>query len=293
MSSLIPSLIVIFQGISKNMDVCQNVTKLNIQFNKTEYYLEPTKPISYFSVSVFFFIIFVFTFLSLCSFILLNSKFVSKQNQQVCILENSKIEININTGEDVTFLNPTTDSSTGSDKKNNLDIKILLLVIFFISFFMYGVLPGLQSYSTLSYSHSAFNLSINLGNLLLPFAVFFTIWSYKASLNQILVEFFIGLVFAIYIVIISFYSPCPPLVNHWLGAPLIVTAWILTECIFIRLRCVIASKLEHYGDKTILVLGIVTLVGQMTGGVVVYVFVDIFRIFKHRPDCVFDYSYCR
>lgn len=230
-----------------------------------------------------------FILLSFSSFILLNSNLIEKNSLQSSI--KNFLE------ENIKFLNAhlksnSQDKVIKNSKSNCFEIIFLLIIIFLISFFMYGVLPGLQSYSTLSYSHTAFNLSINLGNLMLPIAVFLSIWSYKASSTQIFLEFILGLFFTIYILITSWFSPCPPLVNHWMGTPIIVSCWVFAECIFIRLRCVIAAKLELYGEKTLFTLGIVTLIGQMVGGLLVYILVDIYRIFKQRPDCIFDFSYC-
>ena len=158
---------------------------------------------------------------------------------------------------------------------------------------MFGVLLGLQSYSTLSYGHEAFHMSINLGNLLLPVAVFISIWSYDISLTRFLTELAIGLGFSAYIVVVSVYSPCPPLVTHWSGSWIVVTSWILAEGIFTRLRCILASKLEKFKDeKLLLILGSVSLLGQITGGAFIYLLVDVYRLFKHKPDCIFDFSYC-
>ena len=128
---------------------------------------------------------------------------------------------------------------------------------------------------------------------MLPVAVFFSIWSYEVSQRRIMIEFAFGLIFSLYIVIIAILSPCPPFLNHWLGEAFIVLSWILAECIFTRVKCLIATRLERFGQKVLYYLGLVTLLGQVIGGISIYLLVDIFRLFKHKPDCIFDLSYCK
>ncbi|CAF0955343.1 unnamed protein product [Brachionus calyciflorus] len=277
-SSLVPSSLVFFQGISKNHEICHNTTKMTK--NDTYYTLEPVKPESNFSVSVFFTIICIFYMISFVSFIIICMKLKPK------IKESEKNT----TDENQTFLNSSNENEKKFEEK--FEIMYLLVIIFIISFFMYGILLGLQSYSTLAYSHLAFNLSINLGNLLLPMVIFFSIVSIESSLKTITIQFLIGLLFSIWIVYVSFYSPCPPLVKHWSGESIIVIAWILAECFFLRLRSVIATRLEKFGEKVLLILGWVTLLGQMCGGLVVYLLVEIFQIFHSRPSCTENLSYC-
>jgi hypothetical protein len=71
---------------------------------------------------------------------------------------------------------------------------------------------------------------------MLPLAIFLSIWSYKVSTKQISIEFLIATIFSIYIVIVSAYSPCPPLVKHWLGGYLVVLSWIMCSCMYLRIR---------------------------------------------------------
>jgi hypothetical protein len=153
---------------------------------------------------------------------------------------------------------------------------------------------GIQSFSTLSYSHFTFNLSINLGNLLLPLAVFSTVFLFQNSLKSIYFEFVIGVAFSLYLVYISVLSPCPPFIRDYvhIGSSLSVFSWCLIECLFIRLRCKIAEELERYGNKILLILGFFTLLGQIVGGTAIFLIVDVYRLLKDKPECVSDFSYC-
>ena len=111
---------------------------------------------------------------------------------------------------------------------------------------------------------------------------------------RLAIEFLVGLIFTIYIIAISILSPCPPLVDHWLGEFIIVSSWIIIEFTFMRVRCLVASKLEKISStNTLMILGVVTQLGQVFGGIIAYVCVDLFRLLKSRPDCILDHSYCK
>ena len=113
------------------------------------------------------------------------------------------------------------------------------------------------------------------------------------SVLQISVEFFLASTLVVYIVVLSVMSPCPPLLDTWLGPVLSVASWVLVQSLFMRIRCLIAARLERYGQKTLLMLGFLTMIGQIFGGLIVFVIVNIYELLISKPDCVFDYSYCK
>jgi hypothetical protein len=149
MSSLIPSALTFFQEISKNIDSCHLVN-----ITKTQWI--PIKPEPKFSVSTYFFIIFIFMCVSLISLTLIDLKFSKKMRKRKETL--TRFEEKENFIENNQAIGSTQSSSV--DKK---EMSIFLIISFIISFFLYGILLGLQSYSTLSYGNRAFYLSINLG----------------------------------------------------------------------------------------------------------------------------------
>lgn len=293
-ASLIPSSVTFIQGVDDPQATCEQQQRIQ-QKNQSDFGVRVKPPVN-FSVEFYFIIILVFFLVSASSFVLLNNllKKKKKSRQSLSLLTRKSETIS---SEQAQFIEAPKEIQQIDTKKSPQNQKIekviLLSSAFIICFFMFGVLLGLQSYSTLSYGHEAFHLSINLGNLLLPVAVFVSIWSYDISMTRFLIEFAIGLAFSAYIVVVSVYSPCPPLVTHWLGSWIVVTAWILAEAIFTRLRCILASKLEKFkSERLLLILGSVSLLGQITGGALIYLMVDIYRLFKHKPDCVFDFRYC-
>lgn len=288
-SSLLPSSITFVQGVEDHDEASCQSQSVNSST------LAKFKPKINFSVPFYFTLILACMLLSSFAFLILNYNLASRSKR----LKVEAPESEGNNIERASFMIANAESSSSSSSKTNkeggstMEKVILLSTAFIMCFFMFGVLLGLQSYSTLAYGHTAFHMSINLGNLFLPLAIFLSIWSYELSMVRFFIEFAFGLLFSAYIVAVSVFSPCPPLVQHWSGPWLVVSAWILAECIFTRLRCVVASKLERYKDERLLVLlGSVSLIGQICGGVLVYLLVDVYRIFKHKPDCIFDFSYC-
>lgn len=176
--AVIPSVLAIIQGVGDDLG-CRNVTVpgtvqilpeainmppqafkippearnttpllTDLIFNISQtYVLEPIPLNPKFPVSVYFHIIFVFLCFSSVAFFLINYLGRVQEHKQ------NKNEIN----------KPTSDSSNNTllDKPEvkvilnntcNYKEKITLFTInFFITFFFYGVLPGIQSYSTLPY----------------------------------------------------------------------------------------------------------------------------------------------
>jgi len=126
----------------------------------------------------------------------------------------------------------------------------------------------------------------------LPIAIFLSIWSLNVSLKRIVIEFLIALVFTVYVIVLSTQSPCPLLVQSSFGAFMVVTSWIVLSFLYIRLRCVIAARLEKHGSNVLFILGIFTLLGQVLGGILGYLSVDVFGLFEEKPACVNDFSYC-
>lgn len=111
---------------------------------------------------------------------------------------------------------------------------------------------------------------------------------------RIMGESVIGISLSVYILIVSILSPCPPLVNdkNNIGGYLIVSCWVLSSCIFMRVRCLIAARLEKHGKNVLFKYGCSTIMGQIVGGLIMYICVDIYSVFKERDDCSLE-NYCK
>ena len=119
----------------------------------------------------------------------------------------------------------------------------------------------------------------------MPISVFISIWSYNASTSRIIVETLVPVLLSTYILVISIFSPCPPLVNSSLGGYIIVACWVLTSGFFMRVRCLIATKLEKFGEKTIFAYSCANILGQFFGGILIFFLVEVYRLFKDRNKC--------
>lgn len=311
-SSSIPSLIVFFQGSSDHETSCHKSRTIQtnnddiLTVEKKQYFVhqklntsqikqvvsETFKTEPNFSVSMFFFIITGLMFICSIAFVYVDIVYARKKTLKEEIMLKSETRQK----EKEAFIedDSTVENTSRIENKNYTEKSTLLVISFFIACFMYGILPGIQPYSTLPYGYESFNLSINLGNLLLPIAVFSSIFSKKDSMKSVVTQFLIGISFSLYLLFISIMSPCPPFVTSYpvVGSFLAVFAWILIECIFIRLRCKIAERFERFGGEYFLALGFVTLLGQVMGGTIIYICIDIYRLFHDKPQCVPEFSYC-
>lgn len=131
------------------------------------------------------------------------------------------------------------------------------------------------------------------GNLFLPVSIFLSVWSYNESVLRIFMEFLVAMSFTTYLIIISVMSPCPPFLDSIFGPVLTVACWIFSQTIFMRCRCIISTRLERFGERTLLISGSFTIIGEVFGGLILYFLIEHFRFFEEAPKCVFDLlSYC-
>ena len=257
LSSLLPGVLAMIQGIDETDN--SNCDLYNSTLNNSTQSITNKGP--NFSVSVYFILMLVILMISMLSFTALHFSKVarnarkSEMNQMIL----TELDSSTETTEQIQ------DVPQSTNVTNNKEIHILLSITFLGSFINYGYLPGLLSYSTLPYGNRVFHLAINLSNISLPIAILASIWSYKVSVKRILIEFTISVLFSIYILVISIMSPCPILSNNGFGGFLIVISWIITGCIFLRVRCVTAARLEEYGHGVLLNYGFITIVGQILG----------------------------
>ena len=117
--------------------------------------------------------------------------------------------------------------------------------------------------------------------------------SYEISVTRICIEFALALFLSTYLIILSIMSPCPPFADSFLGPFLNVFSWVFSNALFIRTRCTSAARLERYGTRSLSILGLMTQLGQLFGGILVFVLVNFANVFKSAPQCGFDRNlYC-
>lgn len=55
-----------------------------------------------------------------------------------------------------------------------------------------------------------------------------------------------------------------------------------------RIRCLIATSLEANGENMLFLNGIFGLLGQITGGIIIFISVDIYHLFEEKERCSVD-----
>ena len=118
--------------------------------------------------------------------------------------------------------------------------------------------------------------------------IFLSVLSYNVSVLRIVIEFLFALIFASYLIFNSLLSPCPLFLGTNLGSILIVGCWMCSQAIFMRTRCIISTRLERFGEATLLTSGSFTILGEVVGGIFTYFLIEHFRIFVEAPKCVSD-----
>lgn len=305
LAAMLPSLLALIQGIGKNENnefmICLNKTQESIELND---YIEPKL-----SVGWFFIILFLILLISFNAFSLLHfgkiGKSIRKPEQQAQQQQQPQSQ-QISKRNDFDNLSYTSFSSLLDSQTHTIttipiteeiplgkrDLAMLQIINFIVSILIFGIFPAIQSYATLPYGTSIYYLTINLTNILLPFIVFISIISFNISNQRLITEFLIGILLTVYIVFSAYLSPCPPLAQTKFGSILITLCWITTCSLFIRIRCLVATKLEHVGHDTLINFGILTSIGQIFGGSIAFILVNVIEIFDHLPSCKTTDQFC-
>ena len=136
-SALIPGVLALVQGVEQNQDCGAATSTLNKEPN--------------FSVLIYFICIFFILCVSVFAFTLIDVlPYVNRFTKRAIVAtpEERRLEL----------AKPLNTHDTA-------DKMLLFFYNFLITFFMFGFLPGLQSYSTMPYGNLVYSLSINLSKL--------------------------------------------------------------------------------------------------------------------------------
>lgn len=100
----------------------------------------------------------------------------------------------------------------------------LMFIISAVSCLTYGILPGIQSFSCLSYGPSAYHLSTTLSSIANPLACLVCLYISRPSVGDISTFFAITALLAAYILTTAIESPTPPFHSTSIGNYLIVSS---------------------------------------------------------------------
>jgi len=163
-SALIPGALALFQGVTMNSE-CHNTTVpthhvdefTHVSTVLYKYKLTPVKLAPTFSVLIYFVVIFMFNCVSTAVFFLIDSLPFVKKHYRI-----SRTEASVESKNEIDKVDDGQDSKTGDIFKEKA---YLLFLNFLVTFFFFGFLPGIQSFSTIPYGNMVFSLSINLSNI--------------------------------------------------------------------------------------------------------------------------------
>jgi len=164
-SALIPGALALIQGVTMNAE-CRNSTVLTSHVDEltqvtTQLYkqkLTPVKLAPTFSVLIYFVVIFMFNCVSSAVYVLIDCLPFVKQHYRKSIGETT-IELKRDTEK--------VHGNKGLSPEGFAKEKAYLLFLnFLVTFFFFGFLPGIQSFSTIPYGNMVFSLSINLSKVI-------------------------------------------------------------------------------------------------------------------------------
>uniref|UniRef100_A0A8C6S441 Riboflavin transporter n=1 Tax=Neogobius melanostomus TaxID=47308 RepID=A0A8C6S441_9GOBI len=153
-----------------------------------------------------------------------------------------------------------------------------------------GVLPSVQSFTSLPYSNMTYHLSVVLGNIANPLACFLAMFFVMRSASGLSCLSVAGGVFAAYLMALAALSPCPPLLGTSSGMALVVLSWIMFTGVFSYLKVVIGTLLHEAGHSALLWCGISIQAGSLIGALTMFPLVNVYSVFHRSHECGGDCS---
>ncbi|XP_045417162.1 solute carrier family 52, riboflavin transporter, member 2 isoform X4 [Lemur catta] len=149
-----------------------------------------------------------------------------------------------------------------------------------------GVLPAVQSFSSLPYGRLAYHLAVVLGSAANPVACFLAMGVLCRSLGGLNGLSLLGMLFGAYLMALAVLSPCPPLVGTSAGVVLVVLSWVLCLGVFSYVKVAVSSLLHGGGQRALLAAGVAIQVGSLLGAVAMFPPTSIYHVFHSGKDCV-------
>lgn len=168
----------------------------------------------------------------------------------------------------------------------------LLLITYFISIILFGILPSIGTYVMLPYSQRAYYISSIILPISNPLSVVVSlVYRTRLSLSMILTLCFTATCTALYVIVVATLSPCPPLHDTVGGAILVTASYFIAQLLYYYIRIVIANRirLEFQPSTGLFWLGAVNQIGALSGSIPMYFLINTFQLFKSREVCQ---SYC-
>lgn len=210
LNGLLSSLLSLVQGVGTSECVKDNITDATVVIHDSEPLFQP---------SVYFLFIFCIFVLSIVAFVLLNKMELCKGEYA-----SANFEMNIQSPNENGISNPNEYESipTNVSQLSTTSFHYVMAILGVMSFLSYGLFPGLQSFSCLSYGVSAYHLSTTLSSIANPLACLISMYVARPIVSDITVLSSITSLLSAYILVTAVQSPTPPLYLSASGSYFIV-----------------------------------------------------------------------
>ena len=276
LTSLLPSILASIQGVGGEAICRANAT-----------YPEYSSP--RFSVRVYFWIFVAIILLSLLAFLALEFTSVGKSNR-INAFDGSSEQMN--SGDLSEQLEPMAVGSRTPPPMTQKLYRSFLLIGFLSSITLFGILPSIGTYAVLPYSQRAYYISSLLLPISNPLSVLIGLFG-RSLLKFVYVAalFVFATCASIYVLVVAFLSPCPPLNDSVGGAILVIGCYFLAYLTFYYVRLVIGNRIrqEYPRESGLFWLGAASQMGSLVGAVPMYLLINTFNLFQSREVCK---SYC-
>lgn len=295
LSGVLPSLVALIQNIGENNKervANSNVTSIEII------------PNSRFSPLYYFLFVFLVLLLSLIAFVILQyfSFQDVKQNYQEKKNNQDEIEAtnydtkdksispsnNLCLENDQTVKRCLSNDERKKAKGLKVDYKMslykkfyLLILMSLLCFFGNGFLPSIQSYSSLPYGNTTYQLSIILSQFANPIACFITFWIIPSNLNIIYSLSTIIFILCSYVTYVALMSPFVPLLESKIGVIIILISWTILIGFISYVKLVIISIFRRVQKENILFyVGIIMQAGSASGAIISFTLINFTDLFQ-------------
>lgn len=141
----------------------------------------------------------------------------------------------------------------------------------FIGALCNGVLPAVQTYTSLPYGQMPYHLATNLATVANPVACAVAGVLQLQKLAGLIALAVAGCVCAAYLLVLAALSPDPPLVHSVAGSAMMVLAWVLFVSLETYVKTRLASRLmDHGGAQSLLWYGAATQGGSFAGALIMF-----------------------
>lgn len=209
LNGLLTSMMSLIQGVSTPQCLKSMITNTTI-VQYSEPLFEPT---------IYFLFLFALMILSSFAFVLLNTLEICKKEHAGAMENQETLDNSTSNGQ---VANGYQAIPTNTFALSSFNFYYLMIILGVTSFLTYGVFPGLQSYSCMSYGSSAYHLSTTFSSIVNPLACLFSLYISRPGVHGITIMFVLTGICSAYIVITAATSPAPPLHTLAIGNYLIV-----------------------------------------------------------------------